>query len=55
MTKTKEEIATRARNLASALADQPTLVARTLHELALMIADLASQPEPKKLPSRRRK
>jgi hypothetical protein len=55
MKKTKEEIATKAKNLADALAGEPTLVGRTLRELALMIVDLATQPDPDKTASRRRK
>jgi hypothetical protein len=52
---TREEIATKAKNLANALASEPTLVGRTLRELALMISDLASQPDVDKTARRRRK
>lgn len=53
--KTKEDIATRARALEAAMSGAGSLVERTLRELAGMIADLASQPDPDKTAARRRR
>ena len=51
--KTKEEIATKARALQAAMTGAGSLVERTLHELAGMIADLAEADA--KPPARRKK
>jgi len=45
MMKTKKQIADEAKQLADVLASEPTLVGRTLRQLALLIHDLAAVAE----------
>lgn len=46
--KTKKQIAEEAKQLGDALAKEPTLVGRTLRQLALLIADLAESDAPRR-------